>query len=104
MDITNEIKAVRESVYGKDVRESIATALEKTYNDAGTSVEMEIVAARGTHKTLGDRFKFMEKNISEAEKKTAELVAHPIIVTDEIPENLAEGQICIVYTEENTDA
>lgn len=64
-NITNLIANIRKAVYGKDVRESIASAIEQTYEDAAErgNANMEVVAARGTFDTLNQRL-----NNSDSEK------------------------------------
>ncbi len=55
--ITELIKNIRNAIYGKDVRESIASAIEKTYEDAAEqgNANMEVSEARGTFTTLNNR-------------------------------------------------
>lgn len=55
--ITELIKNIRNEIYGKDVRESIASAIEKTYEDAAEqgNANMEVSEARGTFNTLNNR-------------------------------------------------
>ena len=56
-NITNLISNIRKAVFGKDVRESIASAIEQTYEDATASgnANMEVSEARGTFDTLNKR-------------------------------------------------
>lgn len=56
-NITNLINNIRKAVYGKDVRESIASAIEQTYEDASEqgNANMEVSEARGTFATLNQR-------------------------------------------------
>jgi len=51
------IKNIRNARLGKDVRESIASAIEQTYEDASEqgNANMEVVQARGTFDTLNQR-------------------------------------------------
>ena len=58
-NITNLIKNIRKAVYGKDVRESIASAIEQTYEDAIANghTDMEVVDARQGYDTLGQVIK-----------------------------------------------
>ena len=51
------IKNIRNARLGKDVRESIASAIEKTYEDASKdgNANMEVSEARGTFDTLNQR-------------------------------------------------
>ena len=56
-NITELIKNIRNSIYGKDVRESIAGAIEQCYEDASKNgnANMEVTEARGTFSTLNNR-------------------------------------------------
>lgn len=56
-NITTLIQNIRKAVFGKDVRESIASAIEQTYEDATASgnANMEVSEARGTFGTLNKR-------------------------------------------------
>lgn len=56
-NITQLINNIRTAVFGKDVRESIASAIEQTYEDASEqgNANMEVVDARGTFDTLKKR-------------------------------------------------
>lgn len=58
--------------YGEEVRGSIHDAILQTYKDASTSEPsnsiMEVILARGTYKTLGDRLNSFEKAIEELKK------------------------------------
>lgn len=56
-NITELIKNIRNAIYGKDVRESIASAIEQTYEDAAEqgNANMEVSEARGTFTTLNNR-------------------------------------------------
>lgn len=56
-NITELIKNIRNAVYGKDVRESIASAIEQTYEDASENgnANMEVTQARGSFDTLKKR-------------------------------------------------
>lgn len=51
------IKNIRNARLGKDVRESIASAIEQTYEDASKdgNANMEVAQARGTYETLKKR-------------------------------------------------
>ena len=56
-NITELIKNIRNAIYGKDVRESIAGAIEQCYEDASKSgnANMEVTDARGNYNTLKKR-------------------------------------------------
>lgn len=53
------IANIRSAAYGREVRESIASAIEQCYDDATTAdpgnTNLEVIAARGTYNTLKDR-------------------------------------------------
>ena len=54
VNITQLISNIRKAVFGKDVRESIASAIEQTYEDATKdgNANMEVVDARNGFNTL----------------------------------------------------
>lgn len=56
-NITNLINNIRKAIFGKDVRESIASAIEQCYEDAAKNdnANMEVIDARGTYSTLRKR-------------------------------------------------
>lgn len=56
-NITELIKKIRSAILGKDVRESIARAIEKCYEDAigSGNTDMEVSEARGIYDTLKNR-------------------------------------------------
>ena len=55
--ITELIKNIRNAIYGKDVRESIAASIEQCYEDASKNgnANMEVSEARGSFDTLSKR-------------------------------------------------
>lgn len=56
-NITEYLRNIRSAIFGKDVRESIAKAIEQTYEDATESgnANMEVIDARGSYGTLKKR-------------------------------------------------
>lgn len=55
-NIKTLINKIRTAVYGLDVREAIASAIEQTYVDANSeNTNIEVVNARGEYETLGER-------------------------------------------------
>lgn len=58
-NITQLIKSIREAVYGKDVRESIAASIEQVYEDATqvnpANTDMEVIQARQMYTNLNAR-------------------------------------------------
>lgn len=73
--ITELVKNIRNTILGKDVRESIAASIEQCYEDASKSgnANMEVTEARGTFDTLRKRL----DNVDNVKAEKAEL-------TDEI--------------------
>lgn len=67
-NITQDIANIRKAVYGKEVRESIASAIEQCYTDASKNgnANMEVSRARGTYSTLNKR---LNENDSVVSKK-----------------------------------
>lgn len=100
MNINSEIDDIRNKVYGKDVKNAIVTALEKVYSNTETNVEMEVAGARGDYSTLGERLEQQEIDENNLLEKIMALSANTLIVADTIPETLEDGQICIVYEDE----
>lgn len=58
-NIATDIQNIREAIYGREVRESIADAIEQVYQDATqvtpANTIMEVIQARGTYENLGER-------------------------------------------------
>lgn len=69
------IKRIRESVYGKDVREAIAGALENAYTDSRTSADMEVIAARGKMQNLNARLNAIENSIKSESSELSNIEA-----------------------------
>ena len=65
--ITEFIKNIRNARLGKDVRESIASAIEQTYEDASKdgNANMEVSEARGTFDTLNQRLNNSENTSNQ---------------------------------------
>ncbi len=65
--ISELAKYIREKMYGVDVRESIALALERVYDDAAQkgNANMEVVKARGFESTLGGRLDRMQDDTND---------------------------------------
>lgn len=57
------VKRIRESVYGRDVRDAIAGAIETAYTDSRTSADMEVIAARGGRPDLKTRLNEIESSV-----------------------------------------
>ena len=65
-NITELIKNIRNAILGKEVRESIAGAIEQCYEDAakGENANMEVIDARGTFSTLRKRLDNSDDSIN----------------------------------------
>ena len=65
-NITQLINNIRNAVFGKDVRESIASAIEQTYEDASEhgNANMEVIDARGGYTVLKNRLDAMLSSIN----------------------------------------
>lgn len=75
MSIGEYLEKIRNAVYGREVRESIAKGIETAYNDASEkhdNANMEVKLARGTHSNLNNRLKKMD----EVDRETTTQLAH----------------------------
>ena len=65
-NITELIKKIRSAILGKDVRESIAGAIEQCYEDASKNgnANMEVSEARGNFDTLKKRLDMSDNSIN----------------------------------------
>lgn len=65
--ITQLVKSIREKMFGIDVRESIAKALERVYEDASKegNANMEVSQARGFFDTLVRRLNNSDENLAQ---------------------------------------
>lgn len=65
-NITELVNKIRNTILGKDVRESIAASIEQCYEDAakGENANMEVIDARGTFSTLRKRLDDSDNNIN----------------------------------------
>lgn len=70
MSIQEHLNKIRNAVYGREVRESIAKGIETAYDDASENgnANMEVKMARGTNPNLNARLNKME----ETDRQTAE--------------------------------
>ncbi len=96
--IDEAVSNIRRAVYGKDVRESIASALEQAYQDANTSAAMEIADAKKGYPTLKEKLESVDNKVADM-AHSVNNVGGLIIVRQSVPETLENGQICIVYEE-----
>lgn len=70
--ITQLVKFIREKMFGIDVRESIAKALERVYEDASKdgNANMEVSQARGIFSLLKDRLDNSDKEVDKKADRT----------------------------------
>ncbi|MCI5628253.1 MAG: hypothetical protein MR346_01305 [Clostridium sp.] len=71
-NITQDIANIRKAVYGKEVRESIASAIEQCYTDASEkgNANMEVSRARGTYDNLDERLNENDTRVSKKADKS----------------------------------
>lgn len=85
--ITQLVKFIREKVFGIDVREAFAKALEKVYEDASKegNANMEVSQARGLFGLLKDRLDDVDINVinkinrGENESITKNMLSHSLL-------------------------
>ena len=73
MSIQEHLNKIRNAVYGREVRESIAKGIETAYDDASEkhdNANMEVKIARGTHPNLRSR---LEEVDNKQQQTTAQL-------------------------------
>lgn len=65
--ITEMIKNIRNAIFGKEVRENIASAIEQCYKDASKNgnANMEVAEARGIFNTLNERLNNSDVKINK---------------------------------------
>ena len=87
-NITELIKNIRNAIYGKEVRESIAAAIEQTYEDATEqgNANMEVADARGNYSTLKKRLD--NSDSVKADKTTTENLQKQMAVNSARIDNL----------------
>lgn len=72
--ITQLVKFIREKMYGIDVRESIAKALERVYEDASKTgnANMEVSQARGDFNVLNDRLNNTDARLNTNDSRVSQ--------------------------------
>ena len=73
MSIQEHLNKIRNAIYGREVRESIAKGIETAYDDASEkhdNANMEVKIARGTHPNLRSR---LEEVDNKQQQTTAQL-------------------------------
>lgn len=81
MSIGNYLNKIRNAIYGREVRESIAKGIETAYNDASEkhdNANMEVKLARGANPNLNTRLNKMD----EVDKQTTAQLAQKAKQTD----------------------
>lgn len=94
-NIKDSIKNIRSAIFGKDVRESIASAIEQTYQDATEkgNANMEVVDARAGFSSLNKRLNNSDeiiKNLAKGSPLVASSVAE-MTDTNRIYVNTTDG-------------
>jgi hypothetical protein len=71
MNINETLDRVKNSIYGRDIRQAIIDAVNTVYADAATSgnANMEVTAARGLYNTLIDRLNASDLVIADVPNK-----------------------------------
>ena len=103
-NITELIKKIRSAILGKDVRESIAGAIEQCYEDASKNgnANMEVSEARGNFDTLKKR---LDSNDSKIEKKRDKNVYIKMADLDqEVKEAMTGGSVAVVGKDSVNDS
>lgn len=93
--IEEELSTIANAIYGKDVRNSIVSAIRKVYSDAAKegNANMEVEAARGKYETLKDRLDTYD-SITFALKNETEIKAN---TNYELPISYKPGNIEIFF-------
>lgn len=93
--IEEELNTIANAIYGKDVRNSIVSAIRKVYSDAAKegNANMEVEAARGKYETLKDRLDTYS-SITFALKNETEIKAN---TNYELPISYKPGNIEIFF-------
>ena len=83
MSIQEHLNKIRNAIYGREVRESIAKGIETAYDDASEkdNANMEVKIARGTHPNLRSR---LEEVDNKQQQTTAQLAQTNHRVSDVI--------------------
>lgn len=97
-NITELIKNVRNAIYGKDVRESIAKSIEQCYEDASKkgNSNMEVSEARGDYDTLKKRLEGCDDKIAEKRDKNTNIKMTDL--AQDVKEAMTGGSVAVVKT------
>ena len=74
MSIQEHLNKIRNAIYGREVRESIAKGIETAYDDASEkhdNANMEVKIARGTHPNLRSRLEEVDNKQQQIDQKKA---------------------------------
>lgn len=95
-NITELIKKIRSAILGKDVRESIAGAIEKCYEDAAKSgnANMEVAEARGTFETLKKRLDSSDDKLQSKRDINSNITMADL--AQDVKENMTGGSVAVV--------
>jgi hypothetical protein len=65
MNINETLDRIKNSIYGRDIRQAIVDSITTAYNDASKTgnANMEVALARGFYTTLTDRLKALDTNL-----------------------------------------
>lgn len=99
MSIQEHLNKIRNAVYGREVRESIAKGIETAYDDASEkdNANMEVKIARGTNPNLNTRLNKMDEtdrqNTKKIDSNYNEVTAQLAQKADQVEVNTISGQI-----------
>ena len=74
MSIQEHLNKIRNAIYGREVRESIAKGIETAYDDASEkdNANMEVKIARGTHPNLRSRLEEVDNKQQQTTTQLAQ--------------------------------
>src|SRR5699024_799485 len=74
MSIQEHLNKIRNAIYGREVRESIAKGIETAYDDASENgnANMEVKIARGTHPNLRSRLEEVDNKQRHTTSQSAQ--------------------------------
>ena len=95
-NITELIKKIRSAILGKDVRESIAGAIEQCYEDASKNgnANMEVSEARGEFDTLKKRLDSSDNNIEKKRNINSNITMADL--SQEVKQAMTGGSVAVV--------
>ena len=87
MSIQEHLNKIRNAIYGREVRESIAKGIEAAYDDASEkdNANMEVKIARGTHPNLRSRLEEVDNKqqqttaqLAQTDSRISEIITTPV--------------------------